>query len=366
MDLLLIHQRRHDMSLNLSSKTGSSSSGMSLSTPSIFKGSLSAGIIGFPDETPTPTRFIRNCEEVGLFQDLQNVNPFDEVFKKAAGSGTSTPSGDGVFEFGSFLSNGTPILDSAFSFRSSRSKRRYSEQDTLNTPQVFPYFNSTGGSHTLTTNTASMSACLTPTPQSEGGAQESLRSVIQLETPVSTTSYNHEEHVSIITYTSAIRQQTNKSSSEPGSAGSSKLESPRILISDLVPRKSVSPSTPTSSISNSITLCTTSTSQSGKLSSLRIRSKSNLKLDLKTVIPKKSLTELDKIPSAVGSHQSQKNSERETVLVATALAVTSPSIECATGKKELLERNRAAAHRSRERRVIHIKFTLFLNVILTE
>lgn len=28
------------------------------------------------DETPTPTRFIRNCEEVGLFQDL-NVNPFD-------------------------------------------------------------------------------------------------------------------------------------------------------------------------------------------------------------------------------------------------------------------------------------------------
>lgn len=35
------------------------------------------------DETPTPTRLIRNCEEVGLFQDLQNVNPFDEVFKKA-------------------------------------------------------------------------------------------------------------------------------------------------------------------------------------------------------------------------------------------------------------------------------------------
>lgn len=35
------------------------------------------------DQTPTPTRFIRNCEEVGLFQDLQNVNPFDEFFKKA-------------------------------------------------------------------------------------------------------------------------------------------------------------------------------------------------------------------------------------------------------------------------------------------
>lgn len=42
------------------------------------------------DETPTPTRFIRNCEEVGLFQDLQNVNPFDEQFKRAAESATLT------------------------------------------------------------------------------------------------------------------------------------------------------------------------------------------------------------------------------------------------------------------------------------
>ena len=35
------------------------------------------------DQTPTPTRFIRNCEEVGLFQDLQNCNPFEEQFRKA-------------------------------------------------------------------------------------------------------------------------------------------------------------------------------------------------------------------------------------------------------------------------------------------
>ncbi|KAL0809866.1 hypothetical protein ABMA28_011352 [Loxostege sticticalis] len=34
------------------------------------------------DQTPTPTRFIRNCEEVGLFQDL-TVNPFEEGFKRA-------------------------------------------------------------------------------------------------------------------------------------------------------------------------------------------------------------------------------------------------------------------------------------------
>ncbi|CAH1126593.1 unnamed protein product [Ceutorhynchus assimilis] len=63
------------------------------------------------DQTPTPTRFIRNCEEVGLFQDLQNVNPFDEVFKKAVQNPTAvTPQ--------------TPIITS---------------DDTLHTPQIYPH-----------------------------------------------------------------------------------------------------------------------------------------------------------------------------------------------------------------------------------
>lgn len=39
------------------------------------------------DQTPTPTRFIRNCEEVGLFQDLQHENPFDETFRRAVEAG---------------------------------------------------------------------------------------------------------------------------------------------------------------------------------------------------------------------------------------------------------------------------------------
>lgn len=32
---------------------------------------------------PTPNTFIKHCEDVGLFQELQKVNPFDETFKKA-------------------------------------------------------------------------------------------------------------------------------------------------------------------------------------------------------------------------------------------------------------------------------------------
>ena len=35
------------------------------------------------DQTPTPTKFLRNCEELGLFQELAQKNPFDDSFKKA-------------------------------------------------------------------------------------------------------------------------------------------------------------------------------------------------------------------------------------------------------------------------------------------
>lgn len=62
------------------------------------------------DQTPTPTRFIRNCEEVGLFQDLQNVNPFDEVFKKAVENPRA-------------ISLQVPVSTS---------------DDTLHTPQIYP------------------------------------------------------------------------------------------------------------------------------------------------------------------------------------------------------------------------------------
>lgn len=35
-----------------------------------------------PDQTPTPTRFLKNCEEVGLFNEL--ASSFEHEFKKAA------------------------------------------------------------------------------------------------------------------------------------------------------------------------------------------------------------------------------------------------------------------------------------------
>lgn len=71
------------------------------------------------DQTPTPTRLIRNCEEVGLFEDLQHVNPFEETFRRAVESKDSStnPSQNTLDP----LSMGG--------------------DDTLHTPHVMPLFN---------------------------------------------------------------------------------------------------------------------------------------------------------------------------------------------------------------------------------
>lgn len=40
----------------------------------------------FPDQTPTPTRFLKNCEEVGLFNELASSFDQDEDEKRAKNS----------------------------------------------------------------------------------------------------------------------------------------------------------------------------------------------------------------------------------------------------------------------------------------
>lgn len=93
-DHLSAHKKKHGMVLNLGTKTNL-----------------------FGDQTPTPTRFIRNCEEVGLFQDLQNVNPFEETFRKAVEEG----------KIGSAAFQAQNLSSSSVS------------DDTLHTPHVFPH-----------------------------------------------------------------------------------------------------------------------------------------------------------------------------------------------------------------------------------
>ncbi|XP_059812191.1 cyclic AMP-dependent transcription factor ATF-7-like isoform X1 [Hypanus sabinus] len=59
-DHLAVHRHKHEMTL----KFGPGRDGVIVA-----------------DQTPTPTRFLKNCEEVGLFTEL--ANPFEQEFKKA-------------------------------------------------------------------------------------------------------------------------------------------------------------------------------------------------------------------------------------------------------------------------------------------
>lgn len=52
------------------------------------------------DQTPTPSTFLRDCENFGLFQDLGVKNPFDESFRKAV----IDPEGVGISIIPSLLS----------------------------------------------------------------------------------------------------------------------------------------------------------------------------------------------------------------------------------------------------------------------
>lgn len=69
------------------------------------------------DETPTPIRLIRNCEEVGLFEDLKHVNPFEETFRQA-------------------IDEKRPNV--LLSTQKSLELVRTHDEDTLHTPNIFP------------------------------------------------------------------------------------------------------------------------------------------------------------------------------------------------------------------------------------
>lgn len=98
-DHLQVHEKKHEMILNLELEQKSAN-------------------IFVADQTPTPTRLIKNCEEVGLFDDLRHVNPFDETFRRAVE-----------------LKNNNPPLSTSQVQQNDLSS---SSHDSLHTPQVFP------------------------------------------------------------------------------------------------------------------------------------------------------------------------------------------------------------------------------------
>ncbi|XP_076240517.1 activating transcription factor-2 [Calliopsis andreniformis] len=130
-DQLTLHKKKHDMMLNLGN-------------------SKNTGFVA--DETPTPTRFIRNCEEVGLFQDLQNVNPFEETFRRAVESGNT----------GTLTVPEVEITD-----------------DTLHTPHIFPHIADVLSGSTQMLSESSVQECTSTISIAEKSTEE--RSVIDTE-----------------------------------------------------------------------------------------------------------------------------------------------------------------------------------------
>lgn len=82
------------------------------------------------DQTPTPTRLIRNCDEVGLFDDLRHVNPFDETFRRAVESDC----GDQSESYDSSKCS-KPKLTTQTTLEA----LTLHNEETLHTPNVMPY-----------------------------------------------------------------------------------------------------------------------------------------------------------------------------------------------------------------------------------
>lgn len=131
-DHLTVHRRRHEM--------------MHLTVPGDHHTSSLVKHSGFiVDQTPTPTRFLRQCEEVGLFQDL---NPFDEQFRRASLS-RSTHSINESLEVGTGGSLDTPrILPLADSDETISSTSR----DDLNLPVISTAGNINASHYTTTSH----------------------------------------------------------------------------------------------------------------------------------------------------------------------------------------------------------------------
>ncbi|KAH8370029.1 hypothetical protein KR093_001943 [Drosophila rubida] len=99
------------------------------------------------DQTPTPTRLIKNCDEVGLFEDLQHVNPFDIGFQRAA-------------EQNAVSGHAMPVTPT-------RSEAPPTDGDSLHTPQVYPLDSATVSAATPAAVSNSNSPLDVPVPNVE-------------------------------------------------------------------------------------------------------------------------------------------------------------------------------------------------------
>lgn len=116
------------------------------------------------DQTPTPTRLIKNCDEVGLFEDLQHVNPFDIGFQRAA-------------EQNAVGGHAMPVTPT-------RSEVPPTDGDSLHTPQVYALDSATVSAVTPAVVSNSSSPLDVPVPNVE----DLLKTSTPTSTPVPSTT----------------------------------------------------------------------------------------------------------------------------------------------------------------------------------
>lgn len=127
------------------------------------------------DQTPTPTRFIRNCEEVGLFDDLKHVNPFEETFRQAIDSTEKRPN----------------VL---FSAQKSLEIIKCNDEDTLHTPHIIPYNGTIGDNQKNTESCSDEQPASTPVTLSDEKI-EPISEAVTDELPVDSKDDNEAEQI---------------------------------------------------------------------------------------------------------------------------------------------------------------------------
>ncbi|XP_018337905.1 PREDICTED: cyclic AMP-dependent transcription factor ATF-7 isoform X2 [Trachymyrmex septentrionalis] len=312
-DQLTVHKKKHDMMLNLNNNSKSA---------------------GFVDQTPTPTRFLKNCEEVGLFQDLQNVvNPFEETFRRAVEAGNT----------GTLIVSEAGITD-----------------DTLHTPHIFPYI-----SDVLPANSQILSEDNVEVPLAE--KDEEKESAIKTDecNSIKLNTNETQELMKDSTVTSAkgdtlpadiIASNTNipiapkLSPTQPTSHLSINGEEVQLLLKTADGKLMQLCATPVSEPSN---ISNVNTEQQTVIIKTEPALRCAMKLEpKKTVISRLSLAKMKLKQSLSKNAQNQKaieNYAKTDVTAASKKEGIKKTID-QLKKKDILERNRASSMRARAKR----------------
>ncbi|GLV40923.1 Activating transcription factor-2 [Carabus blaptoides fortunei] len=284
------------------------------------------------DQTPTPTRFLRNCEEVGLFQDLQNVNPFEETFRRAVE----------LVKTGSLPEPDLP------------------EDDTLHTPHVFPhmpeenvhiYTSSTITSNKLTLNNGDL---VTITNGEKTPETQSVTLVTTVESPDHIYALGCESVRSKEKKLNTLKHKRHYR--EPVASAKVHNTPAKLKLKQALDRKKLRLSTEKDTVSQALVVNPTVLSGFTKISAhekiaLVYPPTNGCQNELAPILPKLETFTVP-ISQSVAFYPLVKGARQVVKSVSERRVVVKEKIDDETTAKrqEMLERNRAAAIRCRERK----------------